>query len=80
MRGHDVEMPAESGNIGAQGFEAYRAAVLDLADAGLRQPGGFGELGLGQPELFADLGYVAGVFREVRAGRRIDVWLYFVIV
>ena len=35
---------------------ARRDALLDLADTGLGEAGGFGELALGQAELFANLG------------------------
>jgi len=42
--GDDVEVAAEAGDVGAQDFQAGGGAVLDLADPGLGQSGGLGEL------------------------------------
>ena len=33
--GHDIEVPAEPGDIGTQRFQTRRAAVFDLTDPGL---------------------------------------------
>jgi hypothetical protein len=38
--GNDVEVSTEASHIGTQGFQAGGGAVLDLADAGLRQSSG----------------------------------------
>ncbi|MET7425405.1 hypothetical protein [Dactylosporangium sp. NPDC005555] len=53
--GDDIELAAEPDHTGSKRLQADGVAVLDLADARLRQPGRFSELGLRHPELFTDL-------------------------
>src|SRR5215213_9147277 len=46
--GNNIQMSAQAGDVGPQRLQGGGRAALDLTDARLGQPGGLGQLDLGQ--------------------------------